>query len=451
METVPKNMAAPDMPPPPAGRVPAHRPAAWLWIGGARHAGSLEEEEGAWIFQSAAPLAARGAAAVSRLELELRVDSGRRNLLDLPRFEVRDFELDPAARRVRLRPVPFDETRARLFPIREEVGVTVTGGSLAGRVLAGTLEAMTPYEILAAVRDGERLLVPGAIVRLDVCRPWGGRFACEGRVAFLERGEEATRLYVRLLDRRSVDEAGLLALCEAPGFSAHALWTYGLRPCGLERVTRVSLAATAGEMRQALELRREANQFFGKRPEAHDWQAWSDPLDETAMVVLASLGTRPVATARLIAGGDRAEVSQVAVHPAFRGTGLRLLLLRELARLALSLGCRHVAFEALIKLAPAFERMGAKRLDAGEETAPGLQRLSFDLRQSLRGLDRESLEWQAVFGPAVDGLQAIRGPEGLGELLDGGGRWTYRLRKLLVGAREGFRGGNGVDRKERRA
>jgi hypothetical protein len=433
-----------DLPAPKGGLVSPHRPACWLWGNGRRYSGTLEESEdgGAWTFRSAEPL--RGdLSSARRLELELCADSGAHRQLGLPRFQVFDFEVDAAAGRVRLRPVPFQEEQAHLFRVQEDVAVAVTGESISGRTLVGAVGALTPYEVLATVADHEHLLFPGAVVKLEVARPWRAFFNLQGRVAAVERREAVTRIYVRLVDRQSIEEAGLLAACECPGFGTHTLWTYKLPIGGIEKLVRVHQAVTTGDMVKVLELRRDANHFHGQRPEVNDWRAWSDPLDETSVVILASLGTKPVATGRLVVnGGDRSrseiesavrlpdflwvdsfvEASKLAIRPGFRGAGLRLPLFREMVRAALALESRYIVFETIPPLVPDFETMGADHLHLTKphpDTGTTAHVMVLDLSKALAG---RAIGGHAVFGPALADFRSVYGQGGLARLSGDGGR-----------------------------
>jgi hypothetical protein len=440
------------------GLLAAHRPAGWLWGGGRRHAGVLEEGRGDWIFHPLGSSALGRLSSAARLELELRADGRWRRRLSSGRFQILDFEVDAAARQVRFRPPRFEEEKARLFPVLEELPVTVIGPSLFHRVLAGDVESISPLEIVAAVRDDERLLFPGAMVQVEAGRPSSRRFRIYGRVASLERRDQATRLYLRLTDRASVEEASLLAACECRGFGTHTMWTYGFAPRGLGGLLRVRQAATVEDMTRALELRREANQFYGRLPEAGNWRSWSDPWDETSLVVLVSLGAKAVATGRLVVnGGDRGrseieqsvglpgflwsasfvEASELAVHPAFRGSGLRLSLCQEIARLALSLGSRFIVVAAIAPLIPLLEEMGAISLAltkrcrrSGEEEHV----LYFDVQRLLLGIGRASIRSQAAFGPTLGSFLSTCGAGEIPRLLGGRLRWSYRVKSAIARA-----------------
>jgi len=400
MATLPGSMIEIGLDGPPLGRVAPHRPACRLWGNGVRYSGSVAEyPDGSWVFRPAGPPLRSDLVSARRLEMELRSDARWRRRLRLSPFPIHDFAVDLAAQQIRFRPLRLHEEEARLFRAPDAIPVAVTGESLLDRMLLGVVEALTPYEVLATVQDAERLLLPGAIVRLAASRPWSAPFTLDGRVAFLARGQEETRLYLRLADRRSVEEASLLACCECPQFGAHTMWTYGLATHGLARLVRIHHAASAIEMFDVLELRRAAYQFNGQGVSENDWRAWSDSLDETSIHILLSLGTRPVATARVVINdGDRSrselestvelpdflwagafvEVSRMAIHPAFRGVGLRWPLFREIGRLARSLGCRFVVFEDRV---PVAQKLGAVPLECAGRSADGaeVRLLSIDL------------------------------------------------------------------------
>lgn len=453
MYTLVENPIEPDPDAPRAGLVAPHRPACRIWIHGTHSSGFLEEgKDGAWIIHLAPSSVPGDLSAAARLEFELCADSRLRRRLGAPRFQIHDFEVDAPARQVRWRPLRFAEERARLFRVREPLAVAVTGASLAGRTLTGTVDALSPYEILVTVEDREHLLVPGALLGLEIHRPWQAFFRLHARIASLERGA-ATRLSLRLLDRTSVEETGALAACECPGFGTHTLWTYGIQPRSLGRLVRVRQAVTEEDRVEVLELRREANQFYGQGSEENDLASWSDSFDERSILLLVSVGEKPVATGRLAAPGeDRGrseiaqsvelpeafwkdsfvEISRVAIDPAFRGVGLRVPLLREIGRLTLSLGGRFAVFESIPELVPFFESLGAARLgrtrrpDGGD----GTDVLCFDVRKLLQSWPRGSLRWQSVFGPVLGRFESVYGGE-MRRLLGGAGGLTYGIKRLL--------------------
>jgi GNAT superfamily N-acetyltransferase len=182
---------------------------------------------------------------------------------------------------------------------------------------------------------------------------------------------------------------------------------------------------TVEDMVRALELRRDAHQFYGLLPEASNWRSWSDRWDETAFVVLISLGAKAVATGRVVVnGGDPgrseieqsvslpgflwsasfAEASELAIHPAFRNAGLKFHLFREIARLALSLGSRFLVVAAGAPAVPRLMEMGAIPLEltkACRRSGESEQVLYFDLRSSLPSLRRASANPRVALGSAL--------------------------------------------------
>jgi len=433
--------------------------ACWLRGNGVRCRGVLEGPvNGSWVFTAAGRSMKAELASARRLELELCADSELSARMNLPMFQVHEFQLDLDAQQVRFQTACFDPEKVRMFAVQQQFPVSITGGSLLERILIGSVEAIAPFELMALVDDPEHLLLPGAVVSLQVTRPWQTTSTLHARVAALDRRERDAQVYFRILDRESVQAAALLAACECPEFSAHTMWTYRLNTDGLRKLARVSRVATSDGLVKALELRRDANQFYGRLREANDHRLWSDDLDENSMIVLISLGARPVATARLVINdGDRArselhntwglpdfiwagsfvEVSWFAIHPDFRGIGLREPLLRELTRLALTVGSRFLVFEVIPDLAPAMEKIGAAYLQTSkqdQQTGNKRRVMYFDFLKLLFRVDRASIAWQSFFAPVLIQAQSSDEKNRLAALLRSGrGRLTYRLRKILSG------------------
>ena len=248
-------------------------------------------------------------------------------------------------------------------------------------------------------------------------------------------GEAGARIVLRMADPASVDRAAVLATCTAPGFGIHALWTYGLKPRGLMRHLRVVPVAGLADMATVYRLRRDANQFYGRRPDAHDPEAWADPLDACSILFLGLLGDKPIATARLVVnGGDRSrselqalvpvpeefweggfvEVSRLVVHPDFRGNRIRLDMFREVERLALGLGVRYLLFDAIPKLAPLYEAVGGRRLPLTKkhQDSDEIEQVMYvDMRAILARVNRFSAVWLAGFGGTLGRHLEIAGRE----------------------------------------
>jgi hypothetical protein len=433
--------------------------ACWLRGNGVRCRGVLNGPvNGAWLFSAAGHSMKAELASARRLELELCADSEISARLGLPMFQLHEFQMDMEAGQVRFQTACFDPEKVRMFAVQQQFPVSVTGDSIMDRILIGSVEAIAPFELMAVVEDPENLLLPGAIVTLQVARPWQTTCTLHGRVASLERRDKDAQVYFRIVDRQSVQTAALLAACECPEFSAHTMWTYRLSAEDLRQLARVSRVATPEAMVRALELRRDANQFYGRLREANDHRLWSDDLDENSMIVLISLGVKPVATARIVINdGDRGkselqniwglpdfiwagsfvEVSWFAIHPNFRGIGLREPVLRELTRLALTVGSRFVVFEVISDLAPAMEKIGAAYLQTTKQDQQSGNRrrvMYFDLWKLLSRIDRASIAWQNFFAPVLRQAQFIEQQNHLvGLLRSGRGKFTYRLRKILSG------------------
>ena len=246
-------------------------------------------------------------------------------------------------------------------------------------------------------------------------------------------GDAGARIVLRMADPASVDRAAVLATCTAPGFGIHALWTYGLKPRGLMRHLRVVPVAGLADMATVYRLRRDANQFYGRRPDAHDPEAWADPLDACSILFLGLLGDKPIATARLVVnGGDRSrselqalvpvpeefweggfvEVSRLVVHPDFRGNRIRYDLFREVERLSLSMGVRFMLFDAIPRLVPMYQAVGGKPLPLTKkhpDSDETVRVMYVDMRSILGRVNRFSAVWLAGFGSTLGRHLAIEG------------------------------------------
>lgn len=444
----------------PAARCVTPNGAACILRGnGARYSGIVREPvSGEWTFSADAAPLPEDLSSASRLELELRADRELSAQLKMPMFQLHEFRVEPKSGRVNFRPLPFDPEKVRMYAVQQSFPVTITAASIPGRVLIGNVESLSPLELLAVADDAENLLIPGAVISLQISRPWQAAFTFLGRVASLQRNDKETRVYIRILDRQSIHAVSLLAVCECPLFSARTLWTYGLSAQGLENMARVSRVATAEAMVKTLEIRRDSGQFHGQLREANDYRLWSDVLDEHSNVILVSLGCKPVATARLtindgergrsefekdfglpefIWAGSFVEVSRFAIHPDFRRIGLRAPMIRELARMALAAGCRFVVFETIPGLEPEMKKLGAASLETfRKEPDSGAKRrvMYFDLHKLILGLGRASITSQWYFDPVLALAQSSGEHNGLTSLLRSRrGRIASRIRKALAG------------------
>ncbi|GGB51676.1 hypothetical protein GCM10011505_35970 [Tistrella bauzanensis] len=435
---------------------PVHHVAARLVIGDLIVAGRLRiapaRADGgdhpvwhpAWMFEAAraplsGPVLSRLADPATAIGLVPRVDGSAiwRRRLDPLRMVLVD--IDGEAGLIRLATSDCQPLIDRLPRLATALPAMIDGRSLNRRAFPAHITAIGPYETVADVEGPPALLVPGTLLTLTVTRPWAtpfrmtARLVAAGPVPADGIAAATTRIVLRMADRQAVDRAAILATCTAPGFGIHGLWTYGLRPRGLMRHLRVVPVASRADLVAAWSLRRDANRFFGRRPEAREPADWADHLDASSIVFLAILGDKPIATARLVLNdGDRSrselqaqvpvpdqfweggfvEISRLVVHPDFRGNRIRYDLFREVERLSLSLGARYMLFDAIPKLAPLYEAVGGRRLPLTKkhpDSDETVQVMYVDMRRILGRLNRFSAVWLAGFGSTLGRHLAIEG------------------------------------------
>ncbi|WP_372095530.1 GNAT family N-acetyltransferase [Tistrella mobilis] len=426
-----------------AGLPPPHAVAGFLHVGTDRLNGRLSRDiAGGWCFTAAGgrlpeTVARRLADPATAVATVPMVDRRRLRRRRLGPLRMAVASVDAGRGVVRLTAALSGPVAERLPRPAEPLPAMLDGRSLNRRRLPACITAIGPYEAVAEVTGPAALLVPGTVMTLTVPRPWATPFRLLGRIIAVEAGagDAGARIVLRMADPASVDRAAVLATCTAPGFGIHALWTYGLKPRGLMRHLRVVPVAGLADMATVYRLRRDANQFYGRRPDAHDPEAWADPLDACSILFLGLLGDKPIATARLVVNGsDRSrselqalvpvpeefweggfvEVSRLVVHPDFRGNRIRLDMFREVERLALGLGVRYLLFDAIPKLAPLYEAVGGRRLPLTKkhQDSDEIEQVMYvDMRAILARVNRFSAVWLAGFGGTLGRHLEIAGRE----------------------------------------
>ncbi|MAM73867.1 GNAT family N-acetyltransferase [uncultured Tistrella sp.] len=422
-----------------AGLSPPHAVAVCLHAGPDRLNGRLAwDAGGGWSFVAAGgrlpeDVAGRLADPATAVAVEPRVDRRAIRRRRLGPLRLGCLSVEAARGIVRLDAAIPASVVDQLPRPAEALPAMLDGRSLNRRRLPALVTAIGPYEALAEVTGPAALLVPGTLMTLTVVRPWADPFRLRSRIVAVESGAETVRVLLRMADPAAIDRAAVLAACTAPGFGIQALWTHGLKPRGLMRHLRVVPAAGAADMVTARALRRDANQFYGRRPEARDPADWADRLDGSSLLFLAYLGDKPIATARLVVnGGDRSlselqaqvpvpdtfweggfvEVSRLVVHPDFRGNRIRYDLFREVERLSLSMGVRFMLFDAIPRLVPMYQAVGGKPLPLTKkhpDSDETVRVMYVDMRSILGRVNRFSAVWLAGFGSTLGRHLAIEG------------------------------------------
>ncbi len=400
--------------------------------------GALTELGGSrWRFDADTESTFIGIADGHRLELSLYADGSFFRRAARRPLQVRCFEIGTDLRSIVFEtPIPCD-WQQRLHRVSETTTVRISGRSLEGRELLGRIEGLSPFKLMMVVDDNEGLLMPAAQLTVHAATLWKELGSIDVRVMAVQRRTPETMLYVDLMNEGSVRKAANWALAISETFTGHTMWTFGFDRNESRDWIRISHVVDARDLAVVHELRREANQFFGRRINAEAAE-WADPLDNAAIILLARLGQKSIASARLVInGGDRqksdisarlvinggdhhnseilksvhlpnflwdhglAEVSRLVVHPDYQGASLRLQLFVAIGRLALLANVRYLVFDSIPKLVPLYEKIGAVALplttrhpDSDEmETV-----MYLDVPTALRSFDKGALYTLILFG-----------------------------------------------------
>ncbi|WP_407175690.1 N-acyl amino acid synthase FeeM domain-containing protein [Bradyrhizobium sp. STM 3562] len=416
----------------------ARKPRAALWIASRRYAGYLDEVDGGrWAFNFDAQPSPPETINAAWIGLSVAADHsftlGRARCV-LP---LRDFEHLPGEKRILFgRGIP-DGWGERLHQTSDTLWVRISGPVLEGCRLLGEIEALSPFKLLAIVDDPERRLVPAARIVMDGWTKSGNLGSIVAQVSAIERSESETVAYVNVIGQTSTEKAAHWALAVSPTFTAHGVWTLGFKADKLKDWLTVSQVVDRNDLAMVYRLRRDANVFFGRRPDAVDLASWTDPLDQSAIVLLARLGQKPVASARLVLNGGNpnlsemaqivhlpeflwqqgfAEVSRMVVHPDYQGLSVRIVLFREVARLALMSDSRYLLFDAIPKLASLYEKIGAidLQLQKKHQDSDEIETLMYlDIRALMRQLDLRAVYLLVKFGRMLVRYARVQGADGL--------------------------------------
>jgi len=421
----------------PAMRSLRGKPRATLWVAGKPYPGCLDElEDGRWAFDIDPPRVAPQIAKTGWVGLSLAADSSFARRHPGCAIALRDVEHLPGQQRILFeRRIPEDCSE-RLYHPSEALSGRISGSVLEGRRLLAEIRALSPFSLSMIVDDPQRLLVPAAQVIIDGWTKWGNLGSIAAQVSAVQRTEAGTAVYVDVIGQTSTEKAAHWTLAVSATFTAHTMWTLGFEADKLSRSFAVSQVLDVDDMAVVYGLRRDANQFFGRRPDAVDLASWADPLDETAIVLLATLGRKPVASARLVLNdGNRqrsemaqlvrlpeflwqhgfAEVSRLVVHPDYQGMSVRIVLFREIARLALMSNVRYLVFDAIPKLAPLYEKIGGidLQLQKKHQDSDEIETVMYlDIRTIMRQFNLKAVYLLVTFGRMLMRYARVQGTEG---------------------------------------
>ncbi|CDM60012.1 MULTISPECIES: GNAT family N-acetyltransferase [Rhizobium] len=369
-----------------------------------------------------------------------------------------DFTVDEEIGRILFRLSDPLKNGAEPTWLEHSVSTVVRAPCLFRRVAEADLAAVSPFELVLRLIEPDGFLVPSAVISLEVHRPWGGRFNIRGRVVHRAELDGGSQLVIRPERVPDKAAAGWLAVCESDTFGIRQLRMNGLSARGAGRFLRISRCSTVADWHNVVRLRRIANQFFGRHQEADDDTIWTDELDDNSLSLLVWLGRNPVGTGRLVFnGGDRRlseieassplpdwvwaerflEVSRVAIDADHRSAGVMIAIFQEVGRIALETNCRYLVLDAIEKLVPIYEKVGAvhlpntKKHPFSDET---VHVMVIDIRRSLTSIDRRLLYWLAVFGPALRSHLRLFGARHTRAILNRGIQIGFTVKQALARA-----------------
>ncbi|GGR13894.1 GNAT family N-acetyltransferase [Streptomyces roseolus] len=433
-----------------------HRPQVVLRSGRHRVTCVLDERtaDGTLVLTAPEPDRLSGIRPGARLALLFRGD-GRRpgGGAPVPLFS-RDHTVDHRTGRIEVRP-PAVRDDAHTHALAEPITARLDSPTLFARPQRVTIGRLGPYGGEFSADDPGRLLAPGMSVTLDLWLPWlGGRRIAARLTSCRQSGGEA-RFSFRTATRRSVRDCAVVLAGTVPEFGFPALRAAGVRPSRVNRYLSIRTVADEATYRQALDVRLAGNRHFGRLADVGDSSEVGDRLDRHAVGIVCRLGDKPVGTGRIVVNaGDRdlseieaqteglpphiwqggfVEVSRLAIHPDYRGSGVVLALFREIARLAFNLGCRYLVLDAIDKLVPQYERLGGRKLPISKThpyTKEPVRVMAIDIGEQLGRLGHDWPRWQYVFGPVVGHYLRTSSPHTLTALVHGLRRVPFRVKRV---------------------
>lgn len=356
------------------------------------------------------------------LALLFRVDERRRRRVAPVRTT--DWTADRETGRIEARFV-VDPVAERQHLLAEMVPGRLESRVLFRRSRSVHVVRLSLYSGELVVDDPGTTLAPGMVVTLALWVPWIGERHMRVQLTSY-REEIGGRCTFRVVDRASVRTAAVVLAGSAEDFDYSDLRAASVRPQRMTRHLRVHTVSDDVSFHQALGLRLVSNRSFGRLADVADPESVADHLDPHSSNFVITLGSKAVGAGRVVVnGGDRSlseietdtgglpehlwqggfvEVSRVVIHPDYRSSGVAVALFREVARLAFAVGARYLVLDAIQKLVPMYEKVGARKLPI-VKTHPYSREtvyvMAIDVGEQLGHVDRRSVSWQYVFGPVL--------------------------------------------------
>ncbi len=351
-----------------------------------------------------------------------------------------------------------DPAADQLYALPEPIAAALEGSALFHRILRASLIRLAAYGGEFTADDPGRCLVPGMVVTLTTWLPWTAELRLRAQICARRNEPGGARCVFRIVDRESVETAAVLLAGTVDGFGFAALTALGVKPSRMTKYLSIQTVSDEATFRRALEVRLAGNRTFGRLGAVDDATELADRLDPHSVIILCLLGEKAVGTGRVVSNvGDHGlseieadtaglpadvwrhgfvEVSRLAVHPDFRGSGVNIALFREIARLSFHLNCRYLVLDAIGKLVPTYQRIGATRLNLAKihpYSKETVHVMAIDINEQLGRLGRRWLSWQYVFGPALKHHFSTSSPRALTGRVRGARRLPLRVKRVLSG------------------
>lgn len=434
-----------------------HRPEALLCSGRRQVRAVLEERrgDGTAVFSLVDPREVDDLTPDGRLAVLFRADVARHRKRKPAPVHTRGFAVDRDRAVVEAR-FPLREPADRAHRLPNPITASLKSSVLYQRLLHISMTRLSPYGGDFVTVDPGRCLVPGMSVVIDAWLPWLGSLRLHAQLTSCQERADGARFQFTLADPASVRTAAIVLTGTVDGFGFAELRAAGVRPSRMTKYLTVRTVADSTSFRQALGVRLAGNRHFGRLARVEDGTEVADHLDAHAVSFLCMLGDKAVGTGRVVVNsGDRAlsevetgttglpvhiwrggfvEVSRLAIHPDHRGAGVVVALFREVARLAFHLDCRYLVLDAIEKLVPAYQKIGARRLPISKThpySKETVRVMTVDIGEQLGRLDRRWLSWQYVFGPPVRHHLDTAAPRDLTRFVRGLGRLAFAVKRVL--------------------
>ncbi|MBC7533906.1 MAG: PilZ domain-containing protein [Oligoflexus sp.] len=290
------------------------------------------------------------------------------------------------------------------------------------------IEAFSPNEVVLRTSKSNRSLIPGQSLNLNCLLPNSLQNKCKVRIVKIDdhsEDEGSYQLRCRWIKPSDAFKESLaeFILIAKPGVSITEMKKMGWSVTHMQRAIRFRYVSQEKDMNAILDLRLAAAQHEGRWAGMRDSSVMLDAFDPLGRQIMCIVGSKVVASARVIFNeGKRSksehasygakipvwlwkegflEATQLCTHPDYRGADVFHFLLQHLTRITAISEAKHLVFHSTEALVPVYQRLGAKNLKIRVEipSMPGapLHLLSFDCESGAMALGGSPLSYNVAF------------------------------------------------------